>query len=159
MAERTARLAPVDCLACDLAQGKKPLPGGPIFRTTRWLVEHCVGPLGLGTLVVKPERHVTSVAGLSEEEAGELGPLLRRASLVAGQLVPAVQVYNCLWSHAGGLPGHIHYVVQPVTTEQIARYRLHGPALQAAMFAEEGPPDPDRVDEVAGRARRLFEVR
>lgn len=38
------------CTACDLAAGTLPLPGGRIHETTHWLVEHCVGPLGLGTL-------------------------------------------------------------------------------------------------------------
>jgi diadenosine tetraphosphate (Ap4A) HIT family hydrolase len=105
-------------MACDLSAGRRPLPGGRIFETASWLVEHCVGPLGLGSLVVKPRRHVTSVAALREAEASELGPLLQRASEVAGRLVDADQVYNCLWSHAAGVPVHIHYVVQPVTREQ-----------------------------------------
>jgi diadenosine tetraphosphate (Ap4A) HIT family hydrolase len=61
-----------DCMACELADGRRPLPGGQIFRTDHWLVEHCVGPLGLGTLIVKPKRHVTSVAGLTGDEAAEL---------------------------------------------------------------------------------------
>src|SRR3954469_3865427 len=105
------------CMACDLAAGKLPLPGGRIHETTNWLVEHCVGPLGLGTLIVKPRRHVTSVADLTGDEASELGALLRAASAVARDLVGAEQVYNCLWSHAGGVPVHIHYVVQPVTKD------------------------------------------
>ena len=146
----------MSCIACDLAQDRRPLPGGRIHRTESWLVEHCVGPLGLGTLIVKPERHVTAVADLSEAEAAELGPLLRRASVVAGRLVPAEQVYNCLWSHAGGVPGHIHYVVQPVTAEQMASYGVHGPGLQTAMFAAGALPDPDQVVVAAEEARRLF---
>jgi|SRR5580658_2263030 diadenosine tetraphosphate (Ap4A) HIT family hydrolase len=104
------------CLACDLSSGRLPLPGGLIHRTTHWLVEPSVGSLGLGTLIVKPERHVTAVADLSRDEAVELGPLLRLTSDVAGRLTDAEHVYNCLWSHAGGSRGHIHYVVQPVTT-------------------------------------------
>jgi hypothetical protein len=40
-----------DCLACDLASGRRPLPGGLIHSTESWLVEHCVGPLGLGDIV------------------------------------------------------------------------------------------------------------
>lgn len=75
------------CLACDLASGRRPLPGGVIHRTPEWLVEHCVGPLGLGTLIVKPHRHVTAVAALSDGEADQLGRLLRRASAVASSLV------------------------------------------------------------------------
>jgi hypothetical protein len=61
------------CLACALAAGRLPLPGGRIFRTEFWLVEHCVGPLGLGTLIVKPERHVTAVAGLSRRRRRNWG--------------------------------------------------------------------------------------
>jgi diadenosine tetraphosphate (Ap4A) HIT family hydrolase len=144
------------CLACDLTEGRRPLPGGLIFSTQGWLVEHCVGPLGLGTLIVKPKRHVTSVADLTEAEASELGPLLRRASLAASQLADASQVYNCLWSHAGGVPVHIHYVVQPVTAEQMAEFGVHGPDLQVAMFASGASPDPEQVEAVAERARRLF---
>jgi diadenosine tetraphosphate (Ap4A) HIT family hydrolase len=49
-------------------------------------VEHCVGPLGVGTLVVKPKRHVVHVANLDDREAAELGPLLRRTSTVVAEL-------------------------------------------------------------------------
>ncbi|MEJ7584609.1 MAG: hypothetical protein WKF43_11110 [Acidimicrobiales bacterium] len=144
-------------MACDLAAGRRALPGGLIFGTGHWLVEHCVGPLGLGTLVVKPRRHVTSVAGLTEDEAAELGPLLRRASAVAGELVSAKQTYNCLWSHAGGVPVHIHYVIQPVTAEQMAEFHGHGPTLQVAMFGRGKVPGAAEVEAVAERARRAFE--
>jgi diadenosine tetraphosphate (Ap4A) HIT family hydrolase len=146
------------CLACDLAAGRRPLPGGLIYRRRSWLVEHCVGPLGLGTLVVKPERHVTAVADLSADEAADLGPLLRQASQVAGQLVGAEQVYNCLWSHAGGVPAHIHYVVQPVTRQQMSELGGYGPGLQMAMFAAGQMPDPSQVISVADKARRLFSL-
>ena len=146
----------VDCFACALSQGRLPLPGGLIFRTDRWLVEHCVGSLGLGTLVVKPERHVTMVAALDDGEVRELGPLLRQASSVARRLVGADQVYNCLWSHAGGVPVHVHYVIQPVTRAQMADYGSLGPALQAEMLSTGPVPDPRDVDRIAHRARRLF---
>lgn len=144
------------CIACRLSSGKMPLPGGLIFRTRYWLVEHCIGPLGLGTLIVKPERHVTSVADLTEDEAAELGPLLRRASSVASALVDADQVYNCLWSHAGGEPVHIHYVVQPVTREQMSALAAYGPSLQATMFSIGDTPDLLEVERVSELARLRF---
>ena len=144
------------CMACELSLGERHLPGGRIYRTRFWLVEHCIGPLGLGTLVVKPERHVTAVADLSEEEAFELGPLLWKASDVARHLVDADQIYNCLWSHSGGVPVHIHYVVQPVTNSQMSAFGAHGPSLQVAMFSMGGSPDPDDVDRVSELARRRF---
>lgn len=143
-------------MACDLSDEKLPLPGSRIHETTHWLVEHCVGPLGLGTLIVKPRRHVTSVAALTDDEASELGPLLRIASMIAGELVCAEQVYNCLWAHAGGVPVHIHYVVQPVIADVMERHGSYGPALQVAMFAEgKGPPE-DLIEDVAHRARTAF---
>jgi diadenosine tetraphosphate (Ap4A) HIT family hydrolase len=143
-------------MACELSAGRLPLPGGLIHATEHWRVEHCVGPLGLGTLIVKPDRHVTAVADLSDDEAAELGPLLRRASAVARELVETEQVYNCLWSHAGGVPVHIHYVVQPVTTAQMRDLGVYGPALQVAMFTAGVTLDPADVDRVSDRARVLF---
>lgn len=152
-------MAVTGCVACELSSGERVLPGGLISRTRLWLVEHCIGPLGLGTLIVKPERHVTAVADLSEEEAVELGPLLRRTSAVARQLVDAEQVYNCLWSHAGGVPVHIHFVVQPVTKEQVSELGAYGPRLQLALFAADEAPDRQGVERVAGLARVLFAER
>jgi len=51
-----------DCEACRLTAGRDPVPGGRIHTTGHRVVEHCVGPLGLGTLIVKPIRHVLTVA-------------------------------------------------------------------------------------------------
>ncbi len=145
-----------DCLACQLASGDQELPGGLIFGTPLWRVEHCIGPLGLGTLIVKPVRHVTSVGALLDDEAMELGPLLRQTSTIVSQLVDADQIYNCLWSHAGGEPIHIHYVVQPVTKEQMSIFGAHGPQLQSAMFAAGDLPTSEDVDRIAQAARERF---
>jgi diadenosine tetraphosphate (Ap4A) HIT family hydrolase len=144
------------CLACDLADGRVALPGGLIHRTRHWLVEHCIGPLGVGTLVVKPRRHVTEVAELADGEVAELGPLLRMASGIARDLTDADQVYNCLWSHAGGTPSHIHYVVQPVTRAQMDELGVYGPELQMAMFRRGDVPDPGQVERFAATARAHF---
>ncbi len=56
------------CLACELADGRRPLPGGRIDDTAHWLVDHCVGPLGVGTLVVRPKRHVLPVSDWHGED-------------------------------------------------------------------------------------------
>lgn len=146
----------MSCLACDLTSGAVALPGGTLHRGRGWLVEHCVGPWGLGTLVVKPGRHVVAMADLTDAEAAELGPLLRLAARVAGQVVEAEQVYVCLWSHADAVPGHIHYVVQPVTGEQVAAAGLHGPALQMHMFRQGHTPAADDVERIAPEITRLF---
>ena len=99
---------------------------------------------------------MTTVAALDDGEVRELGPLLRQASSVATRPVGADQVYNCLWSHAGGVPVHVHYVVQPVTRAQMADHASLGPALQAEMLSIGRAPDPRDVDRIADRARLLF---
>jgi len=127
-----------------------------IHAADYWVVEHCVGPLHVGTLLVKPKRHVTRVSDLLEDEAAELGPLLRRSAAVVDDLLAPDQVYVCLWSHAGGVPGHIHYVVQPVTRELMNEYGAYGPRLQVAMFeAAEALPEVE-VLAFADRARAVF---
>lgn len=144
------------CLACGLADGTLPLPGGTLLRTAHWTVEHCTGPLGVGTLVVRPLRHVTGVHEMNARESAGLGPLLAR---VTSALRTAVgdgceQVYVCLWSHAGRVPGHVHFVVQPARTSDIDRHEgLYGPALQVAMFTEGTEPEPTAVEEFCDRVR------
>jgi diadenosine tetraphosphate (Ap4A) HIT family hydrolase len=154
--ERNHGVGQDGCEACGLADGSIDLPGGLIHETAHWLVEHCVGPLGLATLIVKPKRHVTAVGDLRAEESAELGPLLQQASDVASQLVAADQVYNCLWSHSDRTPGHIHYVVQPVTAAQMAAHDAHGPLLQTAMFMAGEQPTSGEVEVLAETARGLF---
>jgi diadenosine tetraphosphate (Ap4A) HIT family hydrolase len=144
------------CLACDLAEGRLPLPGGVIHETANWFVDHTVGPLGVGTLILKPRRHVTRVSELTDNEAGELGPLLRRSAAVVDELLGPEQVYTCLWSHAGGTPVHIHYVVQPATRELMDRYDSYGPKLQIAMFDAGVAPPEAEVEAFAERARAAF---
>ncbi len=139
------------CLACDLLSGRLPVPGGTIAETDRWAVQHCVGPLGVGTLIVKPKRHVVHVWELDTEEAVELGPLLRRVAGAVATVFDPHQVYVCLWSHAGNVPGHIHWVVQPVEASDDDARR--GPALQAAMFKAAELPDPAEMEVAAERLR------
>jgi diadenosine tetraphosphate (Ap4A) HIT family hydrolase len=144
------------CLACDLAEGRLPLPGGVIHETRDWFAEHTVGPLSLGTLILKPKRHVTRVSELTADEASQLGPLLTDAARVIDDLIAPEQVYTCLWSHAGGTPVHLHYVVQPVTRDLMNRYGDYGPHLQVAMFdANEFPPKVE-IEAFADRARMAF---
>jgi len=139
------------CLACAVG------PGGVIAETECWLVDHTIGALGVGTLVVKPKRHVLHVADLTEVEASELGPLLRRVSAAVTALVRPEQVYVTLWSHAEAMPGHIHFVVQPVTRERMDAFDgSYGPHLQIRMFDRGEPPDPDAAAAFAAAARGLL---
>lgn len=142
-----------ECLCCDLTSGRLTAPGGAIHDTGHWRVDHCIDSLGVGTLIVKPVRHVTAIGALEPEESAELGPLLQHVSQVVQELTAAEQVYACLWSHAGGKATHIHFVVQPITREQMERYSRYGPALQQAMFAADELLDRGAAESFAAQAR------
>ena len=144
------------CLACDIGAGRVEIPGGIIMRTEQFRIDHCFGPLGVGTLIVAPLRHVVRVSDLTEEEAEKLGSLLYRAACVVDELVEPEQVYTCLWSHTGGRPVHIHWVVQPVTRAQMDELGAHGPKLQVAMFERGEAPPADEVERFAARAAELL---
>lgn len=148
----------MECLACALIEHPVHVPGGRIATLGHWVVEHCIGPLGVGTVVVKPERHVIHVADLNPDEAAELGPVLARvARAVADAATDAGkapgQVYACLWSHADRKPGHIHFVIQPVGTALMDKHDAHGPELQVRMFRADEPMDPGSMADAAERIR------
>lgn len=149
----------MDCFACELIEDPTKVPGGRIATMGTWVVEHCVGPLGVGTVVVKPLRHVIHVADLDQVETAELGPVLARVTRAVADAAselgdPPGQVYVCLWSHAHRQPGHIHFVVQPVGERLMARHDAHGPELQVRMFHANEPMEEAWLIGAAERIRR-----
>lgn len=144
------------CLACDLTSGRLDLPGGRIHETTHWVVEHCIGPLGVGALIVKPFRHCLHVWNLTEDETAELGPLLKRATDVIRRISQPDQVYVCLWSFADWRPGHIHFVLQPSWSQMQEQYEHPGPCLQRDMLHADEPLPRNEVERFAEQARALF---
>jgi diadenosine tetraphosphate (Ap4A) HIT family hydrolase len=150
------------CIACDLLTGRKELPGGIIYKTKYWAVDHCIGPLPVGTLIIKPLRHVLTFPDLTKEEAKEYGPLLYRVSGVVKKISKADQVYICLWSHVNYAtgedfsPGHIHVVVQPAWNDQREKFENPGPYLQVQMFSENKLPPKDKVENFCEKARSLM---
>lgn len=74
-----------------------------MFESERWRVGHCVGPLGVGTLLIKPKRHVTRVSDLDSRQAAEQGPLLQRAAKVIDALMAPEQTYPAVaWRRRAG---------------------------------------------------------
>jgi ATP adenylyltransferase len=147
----------VGCLGCDLLAGRRDLPGGIVYQTGSWVVNHVVGPMNLGTLIVGPREHIEAVADLGDIAAAELGPVLRGTARVVEALCRPEQTYVCLWSHGAGVRKHLHIAVQPVTAAVVARYGgVRSEQLQARMLAGGGEPDIADVERFCDRARELF---
>lgn len=149
----------IGCLGCDLFAGRRDLPGGVVYETASWVVNHVVGPMCLGTLIVCPREHVTAVADLEDQAAVELGPVLRDTSRIVEALRRPEQTYVCLWSHGTGTRKHLHFAVQPVTAELVARYSgLRSEQLQARMMASTEQPDIADIERLCEQARQLFRI-
>jgi diadenosine tetraphosphate (Ap4A) HIT family hydrolase len=72
------------CLACDANAGRIEVPGGTIAEAEHWHADHCIGPFGLGAVLVKTKEHVESLWELPDAAATELGPFLR---IISGAIV------------------------------------------------------------------------
>jgi diadenosine tetraphosphate (Ap4A) HIT family hydrolase len=144
------------CIACQLSSGTINLPGGRIYATSLWVVEHCIGALGVGTLMVKPLRHCEHVWELTHDESDELGPLLQKTTMVIQKILKPDQVYVCLWSHKDWQPGHIHFVLQPVWNDFSKKFSGTGPVLQTEMFKMNKIPPVEEIEQFAENARKMF---
>jgi diadenosine tetraphosphate (Ap4A) HIT family hydrolase len=145
-----------ECETCESIRAPS-APGGCIYETRHWFIDHCIGPLGVGTLIVKPKRHVVHVAELASDEAAELGSLLQRATAVVTDLEQPEQVYLTLWAHLNAVPGHIHFVIQPVTRTRMDEHDgKDGLRLQVEMFDRKDYPDPTAAAAFADRARAAW---
>jgi diadenosine tetraphosphate (Ap4A) HIT family hydrolase len=145
------------CLGCEISAGRRDVPGGILHQTARWIVNHAVGRLNLGTLIVAPRDHVIAIADLDDLAAAELGPLLRAAARVVEAICRPEQTYVCVWSHGPTERRHLHILVQPVTAALVAQYGgLRSEQLQAKLMATGEPPDPGDVERFCADARQRF---
>jgi ATP adenylyltransferase len=148
------------CVGCDIAAGRSTVPGGILDQTSHWIVNHAVGRLNLGTLIVAPRDHVVAVADLDDVAAAELGPLLRDAARVVETICRPEQTYVCVWSHGRTERRHLHILVQPVTTALVAQYGgLRSEQLQARLMTTSEPPAAAEVERFCADARQRFAAR
>ncbi|MFK4088589.1 HIT family protein [Kribbella sp. NPDC020789] len=145
------------CLGCDVVSGRLQIPGGLVHQADHWVVNHVVGSMNLGTLVLSPRDHVVAVADLTVEAADELGPLLRRTAQVVESILEPEQTYVSSWAHGEHGRKHLHIVVQPITSATVAEYDgALSEQLQAAMLRSGRESDAYDVEQFCRLAARRF---
>ena len=135
-----------DCLACRVNSGEEPVPGGVIAETEHWRADHCIGPFGVGAVVVKTKDHIGDFWALEQETAAELGPFVARLSRAIVEALGAERVYLTMWVDKP--PHHVHLVLYPRYANEQRRALDLQLALQAA-----GPPNDDDAARAAGSLR------
>ncbi|MQA74961.1 MAG: diadenosine tetraphosphate hydrolase [Solirubrobacterales bacterium] len=140
------------CTACATLSGETEVPGGVVWEDESWVADHCLGPFGVGALVLKARAHRESLPELTDAEARALGPALRTvsAAMVAG--LPCERVYVSAWVDQP--PLHVHLVIEPRYAEEAG---IGAWELQARRRAGE-PPAADDAAAAAERVRRALIV-
>jgi diadenosine tetraphosphate (Ap4A) HIT family hydrolase len=121
------------------------VPGGTIDETEQWHADYCIGPFGVGAVVVKTKDHVESLWELPDAAAAELGPFLRRISGAIVEGLGADRTYLAMWVDKP--PLHVHLVLYPRWPTEEER----GWDLDVERRAEGPPP----TGEASAAARRL----
>ncbi len=100
-----------ECLACQILTQKIKVPGGVIAENDWWVADHCIGPYGLGSVVIKTKVHKENLWQLTPAESTSLGPFMQEMSEAVAKAMAAERVYVSLWVDQP--PYHVHFVLQP----------------------------------------------
>ena len=135
------------CKTCELVSrrdsGDAPLWNN-ILRTPFWDVVHNYETSLSGWLVLVVRRHLSAIDELTEEEAVELGALLRRTSRALKEVVGCEKTYVIQFAEHPEHP-HVHFHVVPRMADMSAEYRATG------VFGYSGASE-ERVSEAAMNA-------
>jgi diadenosine tetraphosphate (Ap4A) HIT family hydrolase len=134
------------CLACDVLADRVEVPGGTIDETEHWHADHCIGPFGVGAVVVKAKEHVENLWDVTDAAADELGSFVRRISGAVVHGLGAERAYLTMWVDKP--PLHVHMVVYPRWPHDSDKAL----GLQIRRQAE-GPPSPAEAAAAADRMR------
>lgn len=155
MTDKGAQLH-TDCLACQMLAGAEPVPGGIIAENPWWVADHCVGPYGLGSVVIKTRTHRENLWDLSMAESASLGPFLQQMSEAIALAMAAERVYVSLWVDQP--PYHVHFVLQPRYPDHHNPQELGLKGLELQVFRTLGqPPKAAEMAEAADRIRTVWQ--
>jgi diadenosine tetraphosphate (Ap4A) HIT family hydrolase len=137
------------CFACQTVQGEATAPGGIVYQNEYWFADHCIGAMGVGSIVVKTKAHRENLWELTLEESTTLGTTLRLLSEAIVHALGAERVYVSLWVDQS--PYHVHFVLQPRYPKP-AEWSLKGWRLQLLRTLQ-GTPDPLKMAEAAEKVQ------
>ncbi|MEY9835182.1 HIT family protein [Streptacidiphilus sp. EB103A] len=137
-----------DCYSCGMDGAYDDLPPRERIAADRyWRVAHAMNTALPGWLVLLPRRHVTTVGGLTDEEAAGLGLWQVRLSRALAAVTGCAKTYVVQFAEAEGF-GHVHFHLVPRTAD--LPQQLRGPGVFALLNS---PPEQRvptaRMDELA----------
>ncbi len=146
------------CFSCEQAMRGAALPVRErIYHDKLWRVAHSFNSALRGWLVLLPQRHVTSIAELTADEAALLGPLLHQVSQALHAVVGCEKTYVMQFAEAEGF-GHVHFHIVPRMADLPDEHG--GPRIfHFLKQGEDAWVPPDEMDRIgAAVAERLHTV-
>jgi diadenosine tetraphosphate (Ap4A) HIT family hydrolase len=145
------------CYTCELL-AQRDADNAPlwdnIYRTHHWDVVHSYNTALLGWLVLVVRRHIESIDSLTDDEATELGVLIRNASVALKEITGCVKTYVIQFAekpeHA-----HVHFHVIPRMVDQPADRHSTKVFGYLGVSEEERVPE-DEMIEIAGKVRNIL---
>lgn len=142
------------CKTCEMTAqrrlGQAPLWDN-IYQTEFWDVVHAYNSALPGWLVLVVQRHIESLDELTEQEASELGPLIRRVSLSLKSVVGCTKTYVIQFAEARQHP-HVHFHIVPRMADQPAERRSAGIMGYLGVSREERISE-GRMNEIGAEIR------
>lgn len=145
-----------DCLTCRLNKDDSEVPGGTITENKYWTVRHCIGPYGIGAIIIGTRRHVESFADLEKEEVESFSFLLKDVCRAMRQALKPERIYINSW---GETTPHLHFLLQPRYKGMIEEYGGTGSTIQSKMVKEKKPLDKKRAKEAAEAIKKVLKGR
>lgn len=138
-----------ECTTCDWVArrdaGEAPL-WDSIARYRNWDVVHASGTSLPGWLVLVVRRHIAAVADLTDDEAVELGPLIKATSAALADVVGCEKTYVVQFAEKAE-HRHVHVHVIPRQPDQAPE--LKGPRIFALLGVDEADEVPaEQMDEI-----------
>jgi len=131
------------CITCELVNrrdaGDAPL-WDCIQRTQFWDLVHSYNTALPGWLVLVARRHIEAIDELTDDEAIELGRLVRRASIALREVTECIKTYVVQFAEHEDHP-HVHFHIVPRMEDQPEDRR------SVRIFGYLGVPDEERVPE------------
>ena len=142
------------CKTCEMTArrrlGQAPLWDN-IYQTGFWDVVHAYNSALPGWLVLVVQRHIESLDELTEQEAAELGPLIRGVSLSLKSVVGCTKTYVIQFAEARQHP-HVHFHIVPRMADQPAERRSAGIMGYLGVSRDERISE-DRMNEIGAEIR------
>lgn len=117
------------------------------MRTPSWDIVHAYGTALEGWTVLVARRHITAVADLTDDEASELGPLVKLVSQALHETVECEKTYVVQFAEHSDHPHvHVHVIPRSVGLPEAQR----GPGIFELLDVDEHRCIPEtRMNEVA----------